>query len=93
MALADFKLSQVVPRASAVVSSQANAEAIAISADHRDMVKYPSRSDKGYVTMSEHLQIMTKAAPLAVRGQWEAEQRIELGKQTMLSEDSKSKMQ
>ncbi|KAK0622435.1 hypothetical protein B0T14DRAFT_563886 [Immersiella caudata] len=67
----------VVPRASAVVSSQANAEAIPIAADHREMVRYRSRSDEGYTTISEHLQIMIKAAPLAVHRQWEVERRVE----------------
>jgi hypothetical protein len=41
------------------VPGQADAEAIAIHADHIDMVKYASKEDPGYEKVSEYLQIMT----------------------------------
>ena len=71
---------QVVPRASAVVPGQADAEPIAIHADHTNMVRYTSRVDGGYNTVSEHLQIMATAAPEEVQRRWEAERRMDEGR-------------
>ncbi|CAH0055794.1 unnamed protein product [Clonostachys solani] len=42
---------QVVPRASAVVPGQADAESILIHADHKNMVKFLSKQDVGYTTV------------------------------------------
>ncbi|KAI1210264.1 P-loop containing nucleoside triphosphate hydrolase protein [Annulohypoxylon truncatum] len=67
----------VVPKASAVVLGQADAEPIAIYSDHIHMVKYPSRNDRGYRKVSENLQIMAKDAVEAVRSRWEAEIRLD----------------
>ncbi|RYO93500.1 hypothetical protein DL764_007993 [Monosporascus ibericus] len=66
----------VVPRASAVVPGQADAEPIVIHADHHRMVKFFSKEDIGYVTISEHLQIMISNAESNVRSRWEAEARV-----------------
>ncbi|RYP46151.1 hypothetical protein DL768_007626 [Monosporascus sp. mg162] len=66
----------VVPRASAVVPGQADAEPIVIHADHHKMVKFFSKEDIGYVTISEHLQIMISNAESNVRSRWEAEARV-----------------
>lgn len=71
---------QVVPRASAVVPGQADAEPIVIHADHTNMVRYTSRGDTGYSIVSEHLQIMASAAPEEVRRRWEAERRADEGR-------------
>lgn len=71
---------QVVPQASAIVPGQADAEPIVIHADHRDMVKYVSMGDSGYVAVSQHLQIMCKAAPREIQLRWEAVRRVDRGK-------------
>ncbi|KAK4672178.1 hypothetical protein QC763_0001180 [Podospora pseudopauciseta] len=52
----------VVPRASAVVPGQTNAEPVAIHANHHNMVKYTSREDSGYKTVSRHLKDMANDA-------------------------------
>ncbi|KAG7403952.1 Nephrocystin-3 [Fusarium oxysporum f. sp. raphani] len=67
----------VVPRASAVVPGQADAEPIVIHADHKNMVKFLSKQDVGYATVSEHLQIMMVDAEGIIRSRWEAESRAD----------------
>ncbi|KAF4966735.1 hypothetical protein FSARC_5600 [Fusarium sarcochroum] len=69
----------VVPRASAVVPGQADAEPIVIHADHENMVKFPSKEDVDYATVSEHLQIMMTDAEGIIRSRWEAESRADNG--------------
>jgi hypothetical protein len=66
--------------ASAVVLGHADAEPIVIHADHTSMVRYPSRQNVGYVTVSEHLQIMAKDATGNVRQRWEVEARVNDGR-------------
>ena len=68
-----------MPRASAVVPGQANAEPIVIHANHTDMVRYASRNDHSYCTISEELQIMVGEAPEVIRYRWEAENRADEG--------------
>ncbi|KAH6986817.1 hypothetical protein EDB80DRAFT_183685 [Ilyonectria destructans] len=67
----------VVPRASAVVPGQADAEPIVIHADHKNMVKFLSKQDVGYTTVSEHLQIMMVDAEGIILSRWEAESRAD----------------
>ncbi|XEU97663.1 hypothetical protein FSHL1_002949 [Fusarium sambucinum] len=67
----------VVPRASAVVPGQADAEPIAIHANHKNMVKFKSKEDVGYITILENLQIMMKDAEAVIRARWEAERRAD----------------
>nr|CEG03183.1 unnamed protein product [Fusarium pseudograminearum CS3487] len=67
----------VVPKASAVVPGQADVEPIAIYANHKNMVKFPSKQDVGYNTILENLQIMVKEAEAVIRARWEAERRAE----------------
>ncbi|KAH7006417.1 hypothetical protein EDB82DRAFT_573172 [Fusarium venenatum] len=67
----------VVPRALAVVPGQADAEPIAVHANHKNMVKFKSREDVGYNTILENLQIMMKDAEAVIRARWEAERRAE----------------
>uniref|UniRef100_A0ACC1R8X0 Uncharacterized protein n=1 Tax=Lecanicillium saksenae TaxID=468837 RepID=A0ACC1R8X0_9HYPO len=67
----------VVPRASAVVPGHADAEPIVIHANHTSMVRYPSRQDIGYVTVSEHLQIMAIGAKNSVQERWARERRVD----------------
>jgi hypothetical protein len=64
-----------VPYASAVVPGQANAESVILHADHINMVKYSSKEDSNYITISQHLQIMTTDATKAVHTRWEARER------------------
>ncbi|KAL2126120.1 hypothetical protein VTI74DRAFT_1646 [Chaetomium olivicolor] len=68
---------QVVPRASAVVPGLEDAEPIVIHADHTNMVRSTSRGDSGYNTISEHFQIMARAAPEEIRRRWESEKRVD----------------
>jgi hypothetical protein len=75
----------VVPKASAVVLGHADAEAIAIHADHTSMVRYPSKKDAGYVTVSEHLRLMATDATDSVKQRWEGERRPDNGKEAYLN--------
>lgn len=70
--------------ASAVVPGHANAEPIAVPADHTSMVRYVSRQDEGYVMVSELLQIMVKDAVNNVQRRWEEETRVEDGRGAQL---------
>ncbi|KAI0570394.1 tetratricopeptide repeat domain containing protein [Pyrenophora tritici-repentis] len=56
------QLGTVVPRASAVVPGAADGEPIAIHADHIHMVKFESKTDPGYRTVSGHLRVMAARA-------------------------------
>ncbi|KAL9084632.1 MAG: hypothetical protein Q9165_007987 [Trypethelium subeluteriae] len=67
----------VVPRASAVVPGAADAEPIAIHADHINMVKFTSKEDNGYETVSGHLQIMVQSASDIITFRWEEESRVD----------------
>lgn len=58
---------------------QANAEPIVIHANHIDMVRYASKHDSGYCTISDELQIMAREAPEAIRRRWDAEKRADEG--------------
>jgi hypothetical protein len=60
-----------VPTSSAVVLGVVDAEPIAIYADHRNMVKFASRADPGFETISGHLQGMAEAAPAKAQARWE----------------------
>jgi hypothetical protein len=69
----------VVPRASAVVPGAADAEPIAIHADHINMVKFTSKEDSGYKTVSGHLRIMVRSARDVIALRWEEESRVDAG--------------
>ncbi|KAI9686996.1 MAG: hypothetical protein M1822_002749 [Bathelium mastoideum] len=66
----------VVPRASAVVPGAADAEAIVIHADHINMVKFNSRKDGGYKTVSGHLQLMVQGANEVIDKRWQKEKMM-----------------
>ena len=68
-----------MPRASAVVPGAADVEPIAIHADHLTMVKFQSRDDGGYKTVSGQLQLMVRDAKARVSLRWEAERRTDIG--------------
>jgi hypothetical protein len=51
----------IVPKSSAVVPGvvDADAEAIAIVADHKNMAKFTSETDEGFKKISGHLELMS----------------------------------
>ncbi len=55
-----------MPQASTIVSGAADAEPVAISADHLNMVKFASRKDEGYEKVSGHLQLLAEETPDAI---------------------------
>lgn len=70
---------QVVPKSSAVVPGAADAEPIAIHADHINMAKFASKEDSGYRTVSGHLRIMAESADKAITLRWAEEGRVNAG--------------
>ena len=70
----------MVPRASAVVPGAADAEPIVIHADHINMVKFASKDDSGYRTVSGHLRIMARSATNVITERWEEEDRVDMGR-------------
>ncbi|KAF7502238.1 hypothetical protein GJ744_006309 [Endocarpon pusillum] len=76
----------IVPRFSAVIAGAADAESVAINADHINMVKFASREDDGYKKISGHLQLLAQEAPHAVGARWAKQIRIENAMST--AEDS-----
>ena len=55
----------------------ADAEPIAIPADHLNMVKFASGEDTGYKTVSGHLWLLAKEAPDAISVRWAEQDKIE----------------
>ena len=74
---------QVVPHASAVVLGAADAEPVAIQANHLNMVKFASREDGGYEKVSGHLQLLAEEAPAIIGAHWEEQGRIREGTKPM----------
>jgi hypothetical protein len=70
----------VVPRASADGPYAVDAEPIVIHADHINMVKFASKDDHGYRTVSRHLRIMAQDASEVISSRWEAERKVNAGK-------------
>lgn len=68
-----------MPQSSAVVPGAADAEPLAIPANHLDMVKFAFRENGGYKKVSGHLQILAEEAPDAIGVRWEEEGRIREG--------------
>lgn len=60
-----------MPRASAVVPGAADAESVAIPANHINMVKFPSHEDGGYEKVSGHLWLLANKAPDVIAARWE----------------------
>lgn len=69
----------MVPIASAVVPGHVDAELIVIHVNHTSMVRYWSRQDIGYVTVSEHLKIMAVDATKSVQQRWVTERMVDDG--------------
>lgn len=61
----------------------ADAEHIAIPANHLDMVKFPYREDGGYEKVSGHLQILAEKAPDAIDARWKEEERNRVGTESI----------
>lgn len=72
---------QIVPQASAIVPGAADAESVAIPADHLNMVKFTSREDGGYEKVSGHLQILAENAPDAIIARWKEQDTTRKGKE------------
>ena len=70
MSLSHTDQLQVVPHASAVIPGVADAEPVAILANHLDMVKFTSREDGGYEKVSGHLLLLARDAPGAIEARW-----------------------
>ncbi|MCJ1271049.1 hypothetical protein MMC22_010948 [Lobaria immixta] len=68
----------VVPQASAVVPGAADAEPVAIPANHLNMVKFTSREDGGYKKISGYLQVLAEDAPDVIGARWEEQARIRM---------------
>lgn len=79
-----------MPQASAVVPGAADAEPLAISADHLNMVKFASREDEGYEKVSGHLQLLAEDAPDAIIARWEEQGRMRKGKEADYGMDVRS---
>lgn len=57
----------------------ADAEPIAIHADHVNMVRFLSKENNEYRTVSGHLRIMAESACSVIASRWEEEERINMG--------------
>ena len=58
----------------------ADAEPIVIHADHINMVKFASKDDSSYKTVSGHLQIIAQSASSVIPSRWEEENRVNAGR-------------
>jgi hypothetical protein len=61
------------------VPGAADGEAIAIHADHIHIVKFGSKTDPGYRTVSGHLQVMATRAGDAISQRWDIEGKLDAG--------------
>jgi hypothetical protein len=61
------------------VPGAADGEPIAIHADHIHIVKFGSKADPGYKTVSGHLRVMARDAGNAISGRWDAEAKVNAG--------------
>ncbi len=69
----------MVPQASAIIPGIADAEPVAIPADHLNMVKFTSREDGGYEKVSGHLQLLAEEASGAIAARWTEQDIIRKG--------------
>ena len=70
----------VVPKSSAVVPGQADAEPIAIMDNHINMVKFSSPNNNEFKRVAGHLKLMAEEAPTKVQENWSTEGSVEAGK-------------
>jgi hypothetical protein len=64
---------------SAVVLGAADGEPIAIHADYINMVKFESKSDSSYQTVSSYLRLMVVRAGDSIGRRWDREDRLNAG--------------
>jgi hypothetical protein len=69
----------IVPKSSAVVPGQVDAEAIAIMGHHMDMVRFEKQSSE-FKKVAGHLKLMVDEAPTKVQQNWLTERGIEASK-------------
>lgn len=81
--LRDTDHAQVVPQASAIVPGAADAESIALPADHLNMVKFTSREEGGYEKVSGHLILLVQEAPSVIEVRWAEQGRMREGRETI----------
>src|SRR5271170_3051533 len=60
----------VVPKSSAVVPGQVNAEPIAIIDNHINMVKFSSEKNSEYQRLAAHIKLMAEMAPTKIQQNW-----------------------
>jgi hypothetical protein len=70
----------VVPKCSAVVPGQVDAEPIAIMENNINMVKFSSPNNNEFKRVVGHLMLMAEKAPVRVQENWLTERNIEAGK-------------
>lgn len=68
-----------MPQASAIVPGAIDAEAIAIPANHLNMVKFVSREDEGYRKISGHLRLLAEEAPVVIKQRWREDDSVKKG--------------
>lgn len=73
------KAMMVVPKSSAVVPGQVDAEPIAIMDHHINIVKFATRSGE-FKKVVGHLKLMVEEAPKKVQENWLTEGSVEAGK-------------
>jgi hypothetical protein len=73
------KATIVVPKSSAVVPGQVDAEPIAIMDHYIKMVKFATQSNE-FKKIANHLKLMVEKAPAKVQRNWLTESGIEAGK-------------
>ena len=76
---------QIVPQASAIVPGAADAEPVAIPANHLNMVKFVSREDGGYEKVSGHLQVLAEDAPGAIIARWKERDTMRKGEEPAMA--------
>jgi hypothetical protein len=69
----------VVPKASAVVPGQVDAEPIAIMDNHINMVKFSSQNDE-FKRVAGHLMLTAEKAPTKVQDNWLTERSVAAGR-------------
>jgi hypothetical protein len=70
----------VVPKSSAVVPGQVDAEPIAIMDNHINMVKFSSEKNSEYQRLAAHIKLMAEMAPTKIQQNWLTEGSVEAGK-------------
>ena len=73
-----------MPYASAIIPGVADAEPLAILADHVNMIKFTSRENGGYEKISGHLKLLAEKAAGAINARWAEQDEIKRGKETVL---------